>query len=430
MGEPRPIESDLSQAQQAALLTATGNGPTVSNEEELLAAKYGPADTRGLYGVPSADDQEEEGEGEQDPGQPLPRRLGGNTGGSEKMIAAMESWLGTGEPNAIQEWYRKRNGVDYSGNFAWCNATITRAAYDSDNYDAVCFNQDWAYTVAHAARFNTAKQWTGMTNGILKSGIRRGDIVFFDWDGTSDIARIDHVGIVTSVSSDGQYVYTIEGNTANVCARRVRVVADIAGYGRPKYPAIAPATSSSPARYQVTINGLPYGYGAKGAHVTAVGEALVKAGFGRHYTDGPGPTWSDADTANYSDFQKSLGYKGTAAGQDADGVPGASTLTKLLGKLPAKPAATPTAPAPARYEPFPGAAFFHGGRHSPIITAMGRRLVALGFGKHYRTGPGPNWTNADRENVRDFQLSRPDLRGDADGIPGPKTWAALKVPKV
>ncbi|MFD8777513.1 peptidoglycan-binding protein [Streptomyces sp. NPDC059916] len=90
-------------------------------------------------------------------------------------------------------------------------------------------------------------------------------------------------------------------------------------------------------------------------------------------------------------------------------------------------ASVPAAPA---YEPFPGAAFFHGGRHSPIITALGRRLVALGFGKHYKNGPGPNWTNADRENVRAFQVSKAELKGDADGYPGPKTWALLKIPKV
>lgn len=91
-----------------------------------------------------------------------------------------------------------------------------------------------------------------------------------------------------------------------------------------------------------------------------------------------------------------------------------------------------TAPKPStpQYEPFPGSAFFHGGRHSPIVTALGRRLVALGFGKHYSNGPGPDWTNADKANVRDFQLSRADLAGDADGIPGPKTWAALKIPKL
>lgn len=93
------------------------------------------------------------------------------------------------------------------------------------------------------------------------------------------------------------------------------------------------------------------------------------------------------------------------------------------------PAKTPTAPTP-RYEPFPGEGFFHGGRHSPIITALGRRLVALGFGRYYQFGPGSNWTNADKRAVQAFQRSRPELAGDADGIPGPKTWAALKIPKI
>lgn len=424
MGEPRPIEDNISQDRQAELLTSSGNGPTVDQEEALLAAEFGPADANGVYGAPDTTDDtgdaEDAGDG--------PRKLGGNTGGREAMISAVEAWLGTGEPNAIQAWYQGRNGAAYAGNFPWCDATMTLSAFASDNYGAVCFDKDWAYTVAHAQAFNAVKQWTPMTNGILKSGIRRGDIIFFDWDGSSDIGAIDHVGIVTSVSTDGKYVYTIEGNTANVCARRVRVVHDIAGYGRPKYPDATTTTAAAPVRYQVTINGLRYGYGAKGDHITQVGQALVKAGFGKHYTNGPGPTWSDADTKNYSDFQQSLGLKGTKAGQDADGVPGASTLTKLLGKLPAP--AKPAAPAAPQYEPFPGAGFFHPGRHSPLITAMGRRLVALGFGRHYTTGPGPDWTNADRDNVRDFQLSRADLRGDADGYPGPKTWAALKVPKI
>lgn len=419
MGEPRPIEDDISQDRQAELLTSTGNGPTVGNEEELLAAEFGPADARGVYGAPTTGDTDTaDGDG--------PRKLGGNTGGLEKMIQAMEAWLGTGEPNAIQAWYRQRNGSAYAGNFAWCDATVTMSAYTSDNYDAVCHGTDYAYTVAHAARFNTAKQWTAMTNGILKSGIKRGDIVFFDWDGSSEIGAIDHVGIVTSVSSDGQYVYTIEGNTANVCARRVRVVHDIAGYGRPKYTAAGGTTASTPARYQVTINGLAYGYGATGDHITTVGKALVKAGYGKHYTDGPSPTWSDADTKNYSDYQKSLGYKGTAAGQDADGIPGASTLKKLLGSLPSKSVV---------YEPFPGASFFHGGRTSPIITAMGKRLVAEGCGK-YSQGPGPNWTNADKRSYAAWQKKYSKAHdlgwsdADCDGIPGKDSWDALHVPNV
>lgn len=420
MGEPRPIEENPTQARQAVLLKDTGNGPTVDNETVLLEEQFGPADANGLYGAPT-EVLAEPGGG--------PRALGGNSGGREAMIAAMERWLGTGEPNAIQSWYRQRNGADYSGNFPWCDATATRSSFESDTYDAVCHGTDYAYTVAHAQRFKTAGQWTAMTQGIAKSGVRRGDIIFFDWDGSSSIGAIDHVGIVTSVSSDGKYVYTIEGNTANVCARRVRVVHDIAGYGRPAYATTGtPPTASSPARYKVTINGLAYGYGAAGQHITAVGKALVAKGFGTHYTAGPSPTWSDADTQNYSDYQKSLGLKGTAAGQDADGIPGASTLTKLLGKLPAPPATKPAKPTPAvAYEPFPGAAFFHGGRHSPIVTAMGRRLVAENCGR-YNAGPGPNWTNADRNSYAAWQRKLGYTGTAADGIPGKASWDKLHVP--
>ncbi|BCK73996.1 hypothetical protein Srufu_079490 (plasmid) [Streptomyces libani subsp. rufus] len=90
---------------------------------------------------------------------------------------------------------------------------------------------------------------------------------------------------------------------------------------------------------------------------------------------------------------------------------------------------TASKPSTPRYEPFPGSAFFHGGRHSPIITAMGRRLVAEGCGK-YRSGPGPNWTNTDRASYAAFQRKLGYSGDAADGIPGAKSWAALKVPKV
>lgn len=146
----------------------------------------------------------------------------------DTMIAAAEKGIGLGEPNYIQQWYRERNGSAYAYNFPWCNAAITYWATQAGERDAVLFGTDYAYTVAHAQRFKSAGQWHAGAKGI-----RRGDIVFFDWGGTNDIARIDHVGIVTGVS--GANVYTIEGNTANVCARRVRREAEIAGYGRPKY---------------------------------------------------------------------------------------------------------------------------------------------------------------------------------------------------
>jgi hypothetical protein len=46
----RPIPERLGdQHEQAQHLTRTGNGPTVSNEAELLAQVHGPADMAGFY---------------------------------------------------------------------------------------------------------------------------------------------------------------------------------------------------------------------------------------------------------------------------------------------------------------------------------------------------------------------------------------------
>lgn len=174
-------------------------------------------------------------------------------------------------------------------------------------------------------------------------------------------------------------------------------------------------TAKSVSRKRVTINGLSYGYGSVGAHVTAVGKALVKLGFGRHYTSGPGPTWTDADTRNYQDYQESLGF----TGDDADGVPGTTSLKQLLGTLPSRKVTAKPMP------PFPGRDAFGNGKSNAHIKLLGEQLVRKGYGKHYRTGPGPKWSDADRKNVRDFQLSQAALKGAPDGLPGPLTWKLL-----
>lgn len=248
--------------------------------------------------------------------------------GLELMIAQMERWLGTGEPNAIQEWYRKRNGAAYNGNFAWCNATITRAAVDSGNYAEVCHGTDYAYTVAHAARFRAEGEWH-----VGASGIRRGDIVFFDWNGTNDLARIDHVGIVTGVS--GSTVYTIEGNIGNVCARKVRYENTIAGYGRPKYKTAAKPPASTPTNPQPKytpfpgasffLSGSRPALGKKSPVFTRMGARLIKRGFGRYYTVGAGPRLGSADVNAYQAHQRSLGL----SGDDATWPPGKWSWDKL-----------------------------------------------------------------------------------------------------
>ena len=159
-----------------------------------------------------------------------------------------------------------------------------------------------------------------------------------------------------------------------------------------------------------------FGPGANNPYVTRLGQMLVQRGAKRFYTVGPGPKWGMADKNATRAFQQAQGW----TGKDADGIPGAATW-KLLVEGKGK-----DIPALPRYEPYPGAGFFHGGRHSPLITAMGRRLVAEGCGA-YSSGPGPNWTNADKESVRRFQKKRAFKQ---TGIPDKATWDALKIPNV
>ena len=88
----------------------------------------------------------------------------------------------------------------------------------------------------------------------------------------------------------------------------------------------------------------------------------------------------------------------------------------------------PTSSAPSEnereYSPFPGADYFRVGRRSVLITEMGRRLVAEGCVK-YAKGPGPSWTEADRRSYAAWQRKLGYSGDDADGIPGPTSWAKL-----
>lgn len=85
-------------------------------------------------------------------------------------------------------------------------------------------------------------------------------------------------------------------------------------------------------------------------------------------------------------------------------------------------------PHPDGLEPFPGAEWFRTAPRSPVVTAMGRRLVAEGVAV-YEEGPGPQWTDADRRSYANFQRKIGYRGGDADGWPGPVSWTKLRVPR-
>ncbi|MFE6228773.1 MULTISPECIES: N-acetylmuramoyl-L-alanine amidase [unclassified Streptomyces] len=108
------------------------------------------------------------------------------------------------------------------------------------------------------------------------------------------------------------------------------------------------------------------------------------------------------------------------------GMPGMrDRVQRRLGTAP-RPA-PPAKPATPAYHPFPGTSFFRSAPSSPVITAMGRRLTAEGCGR-YRVGPGPRWSEADRQSYAAWQRKLGFRGADADGWPGAASWNALKVP--
>lgn len=169
-----------------------------------------------------------------------------------------------------------------------------------------------------------------------------------------------HTGVVTSYTDDT--IYTVEGNTNdNGSAEgdgvyrkaRPRNSSYIYGYGYPDYPegiVVAdpdwkgrkgvtffgqeaseddlPRGGSSkpnkPSSGTVVIDGLAYGSGAEGPHITALGRMLVAAGCSA-YTEGPGPVWTSADTESFRRYQVKIGDSGA----DADGIPGPKQLARL-----------------------------------------------------------------------------------------------------
>ncbi|MET7616950.1 peptidoglycan-binding protein [Streptomyces sp. NPDC005408] len=106
------------------------------------------------------------------------------------------------------------------------------------------------------------------------------------------------------------------------------------------------------------------------------------------------------------------------------------SMTTMRERIDRRLATKPGKPVPApKFKPFPGVDFFKRYPRSPIVTAMGRRLVAEGCSA-YSSGPGPQFTAADIRSYAKWQRKQGYSGTAADGWPGRKSWDALKVPKV
>lgn len=75
--------------------------------------------------------------------------------------------------------------------------------------------------------------------------------------------------------------------------------------------------------------------------------------------------------------------------------------------------------------PYPGAGFFHAGRHDPLIRAMGRRLMEEDCGR-YIGSPRPEWT---LEHARSYAAWQKKHGVEPTGTPDETSWDALRVPR-
>ena len=81
------------------------------------------------------------------------------------------------------------------------------------------------------------------------------------------------------------------------------------------------------------------------------------------------------------------------------------------------------------FEPVPGSDFFQSSVTSPVIEAMGFRLIEEECSA-YAAGPDSQWSEADRKSYALWQRKLGFTGHDADGTPGRKSWERLHVPAV
>ncbi|MFJ8658724.1 peptidoglycan-binding protein [Streptomyces sp. NPDC093795] len=165
-----------------------------------------------------------------------------------------------------------------------------------------------------------------------------------------------------------------------------------------------------------------FGPGANNGYVAQLGRLLVDRGAKKYYSKGPGPKWGEADRRATQAFQRAQGWKGG----EADGLPGPETWRLLVtGGGRSIGGSSGSGGPSAHATEFPGRGSFRPGQSSAYVEKLGKQLVKRGFGKHYLSGPGPRWTEADRRNVEAFQRAQGWRGAAADGYPGPETWRRL-----
>lgn len=118
---------------------------------------------------------------------------------------------GNGTKEYYATWYAKTKALPLSGwdsSTPWCACFISWAMWETID-ENVRKNIDTDKLFANVDDFMESVK-------PLTKNFAVGNVIFFDWNGDKDP---EHVGVV--LLSDDQYVYTIEGNSADVVALRM-----------------------------------------------------------------------------------------------------------------------------------------------------------------------------------------------------------------
>ncbi|MFF9123034.1 peptidoglycan-binding protein [Streptomyces sp. NPDC014889] len=303
----------------------------------------------------------------------------------------------------------------------WVDA---RVPYNMNRFWRDGYRQDCSGFVSMAWNL-PRNEWTGSLGGyavrITKAQLQPGDILLFH--NPANPQKGSHV-VLFGGWKDPRHISYIAYEQVPPHTRRITTPyaywTNSKRYVPYRYKGVTRGVAGPAAASPAPYPGAAYfGPGADNPQVARLGRMLAARGGASYYTRGPGSRWSEADRRATRAFQRAQGWTGAAA----DGLPGPGTWRLLVtGKGKDIKAA---APASHGVPGYPGRGKFRPGADNRYVTELGRRLVKKGYGRFYRNGPGPRWSDAGRRAVEAFQRAQGRRGGAADGLPGPETWRRL-----
>ncbi|MFD8205687.1 peptidoglycan-binding protein [Streptomyces sp. NPDC059695] len=308
----------------------------------------------------------------------------------------------------------------------WVTAQVP---YSMDKYWSDGYRQDCSGYISMAWNLR-GNEWTGSLDRfavrIDRTELQPGDILLFH--NPADPTRGSHVTIFGGWTDYTHTSYIAYEQTKPRTRKQATPMAyweNSDRYVAYRYLGVvsgATGGGAQPAEATPYPGAAAFGPGADNAYVTRLGQLLVERGGKKYYSRGPGPKWGEADRRATQAFQLAQGWKG----KEADGLPGPQTWKLLVTDGGRDIGGSSGSGGPSTNATgFPGRGSFRPGQSNAYVEKLGKQLVKRGFGKHYLSGPGPRWTEADRRNVEAFQRAQGWRGAAADGYPGPETWRRL-----